>query len=146
MIWSESFEKELKETRDLIRDIRRHWLEHRQEIDSEQDYNYEKIYETSEVVDNFNPCYNCDQKKGRKKYVTECTYENGKEKGRAFSYCENCGKSMEFDWDDTKDLESGKSNKELRQQQNVQSESFKKGPQFSQQPEKNISGSQMHSH
>lgn len=163
MLWSKTFDNEIKEMRNLIRDIRRNWLTNRQEINPNQDYNYEYSYEKSEVVDNFSPCPSCGESKGRKKYVTECTNENGKEKGRAFSYCDNCGKSVEYDWDNTKELEGEKGKKEIGQpqenlgqsqsqsqsqgvSQNLQSESQKSAPQMSQDYEKNISSSQTKTH
>lgn len=169
--WSnDSFDNEIKEMRIFLRDIRRDWLIDREKINPNQDYHYEYSYTKSEVEgENLNPCTNCCESKGRKKYVTECTHENGKEKGRAFTYCDNCGKTVEYDWDNAKQLEGEKSKQQLGQKkenfqegkqskcenagslgqshsQNMQSETHKQGPEIPQKPEQDISGSQTHSH
>lgn len=158
MLWSKTFDNEIKEIRYIIRDIRRNWLSHRQETNPNEEYKYEYYSEKSEIEDNFNPCANCGESKGKRKYVSEYTSVNGKDRGRAFSYCDNCGKSVEYDWDNTKALEEESSKKPISQQENVgkisqtqsqsqtsSSEPQKNKPEMSQQTEQKPSGSQTHS-
>ncbi len=128
MLWSKTFDKEIKEMRNMIREIRRNWLKNKGEICSDKGFNYEYSYQRYEEIDNFTPCTICGEKKGMKKYVTECTSENGKEKGRAFSYCDNCGKSLEFDWDDTKVLGGSEKSQTKQIEDNVYQSSSKNFP------------------
>jgi len=111
MLSNTFFDKEIKEMRDFIRDIRKKWLLDRGQIDPKKDYNYEYSYEKTETLNNFDPCPHCGETKGRKKHVTEYTYENGKTKGKAFNYCDTCGKSVEYDYDNTKAIEGEDLNK-----------------------------------
>lgn len=103
----ESVEKDINIVKKKINEIRTKYLDKKgQTYPKSEDAEIYSYSKTEVEQENFNPCKFCGESRGKKHFVKETSSENGKDKGKMVCYCENCGECVEYDWDNTKALES----------------------------------------